>query len=98
QLAQAERVAQEQAKDPRALARELMHRGWLTPYQANQLCLGRGRELLLGPYLVLERLGEGSIGQVIKARHQKMNRLVALKLIRRELVADADRKSTRLNS
>src|SRR5262249_22980265 len=75
---------------PHALTRELIRRAWLTPYQANQLLLGRGHELVLGPYVLLERLGEGGAGQVFKARHQKMDRIVALKLIRKELLADAE--------
>jgi serine/threonine protein kinase len=40
--------------DPRALAGELIQRGWLTPYQANLLLQGRGDELLLGSFLVME--------------------------------------------
>jgi serine/threonine protein kinase len=74
----------------RDLAKELLRRGWLTPFQVNQLLQGRGRELVLGPYLFLERLGEGGIGQVFKARHQRMNRIVALKILRKELVADPE--------
>src|SRR5262249_30983225 len=46
--------------------------------------------LLLGPYLILDRLGEGGAGQVFKARHQKMNRIIALKVIRPELLADQE--------
>jgi serine/threonine protein kinase len=76
--------------EPRALAQQLIKRGWLTPYQVNQLFLGRGRDLLVGPYVVLERLGEGGAGQVFKARHKKMNRVVALKIIRKELLTDAE--------
>jgi eukaryotic-like serine/threonine-protein kinase len=76
--------------DARALAKELLKRNWLTPYQVNQLMQGRGQELHLGPYLLLERLGEGGAGQVFKARHQKMNRIVALKIIRPELLGDAE--------
>jgi serine/threonine protein kinase/WD40 repeat protein len=75
--------------EPMTLAKELLKRGWLTPYQVNQLLQGRGRELMLGPYVLLERLGEGGAGQVFKARHLKMNRIVALKLIRQELLTDA---------
>ena len=75
---------------PRALAGELIRRGWLTPYQVNQLLQGRGRDLLLGSYVLLERLGEGGMGQVFKARNWKLGRVVALKLIRKERLDNPD--------
>jgi serine/threonine protein kinase len=76
--------------DVRALAAELLRRGWLTAYQVNQLLQGHGQDLLLEPYVLLERLGEGGAGQVFKARHQRLNRIVALKLIRKELLAEPE--------
>jgi eukaryotic-like serine/threonine-protein kinase len=76
--------------DPQALGRELVQRGWLTVYQVNQLLLGHGDQLSLGPYVLQERLGEGSTGLVYKALHQRLQRLTALKVIRSELVSDAD--------
>jgi serine/threonine protein kinase len=76
--------------EPRALAGELLRRGWLTPYQANQLLAGRGPELVLGSYIVLERLGEGGMGQVFKARHQKLGTIVALKVIRKDRLGNPD--------
>ena len=76
--------------EPKALAGELLQRGWLTPFQVNQLLQGRGSELLLGSYVLLERLGEGGMGQVFKARHQKMGRIVALKLIRKDRLKNPD--------
>jgi serine/threonine-protein kinase len=76
--------------EPRALARELVRRSWVTPYQVNQLFLGRERDLVLGPYVLLERLGEGAMGQVFKARHRKLNRVVALKVIRREKLVNPE--------
>jgi len=76
--------------EARSLAGELLKRGWLTAYQVNQLLQGRSSGLVLGSYVLLERLGEGGIGQVFKARHAHMDRVVALKLMRPELVADAE--------
>jgi serine/threonine protein kinase len=38
----------------------------------------------LGQYDLLEKLGEGGMGQVFKARHRLMNRVVALKVIHRK--------------
>jgi serine/threonine-protein kinase len=72
--------------DPRLLAQELIRRGWLTPYQVNQLFLGRGSTLVLGPYVLLERLGEGGMGQVFKASQGKLKRIVALKIIRKDFM------------
>src|SRR5262249_2430196 len=82
--------------EARALARELVKRGWLTPYQAHQRFPGRAAALTLGGYLLLERLGEGGMGQVFKARHQNLGRAVALKVIRSErLGPDAVRRFQR---
>jgi serine/threonine-protein kinase len=75
-------------KDVNELTKYFLHRGWLTPYQVNQLLQGHGRDLVLGPYRILESLGQGGTGQVFKAIHQRMNRLVALKFVRRELLSD----------
>src|SRR5262249_43345592 len=44
----------------------------------------------IGPYILLERLGEGGAGQVYKARHQRMDRIAAVKVIRAELLTDDD--------
>src|SRR5262245_19085175 len=75
--------------DPRSLARELVQRGWLTPFQANLLLTGRGQELDFGSYVLLQRLGEGGMGQVFKARNWKLGKLVALKIIRKDRLTQA---------
>src|SRR5438045_2206965 len=90
QLDEINRWPQAQGEDPRNLARELLQRQWLTAYQINQLNQGKGKDLMLGPYLLLERLGEGGMGQVFKARHQAMERLVALKVVRQEKLGHPD--------
>src|SRR5262245_3460142 len=73
-----------------ALAKELVKRGWLTAYQVNEIFLGRGDNLLLGSYVLVERLGLGGMGAVFKARNWKLHKTVALKLIRKERLAHAD--------
>jgi serine/threonine protein kinase len=76
--------------DPKALVRALLDRGWLTAYQVNHLLQGRAQELVLCPYVLPERLGEGAMGQVLKARHLRLGRIAAVKLIRKERLSSPE--------
>ena len=72
----------------RQLAQELLRRDWLTAYQVNQIIKGNGGGLILGPFILLERIGEGGMGQVFKARQKMLNRIVALKVIRKQCLGN----------
>ncbi len=75
--------------DAHALAKELIRRTWLSPYQVNQILQDKGATLIVGPNRLLERLGEGSMGQVFKAWNTRLGRTVAVKMIHKELLASA---------
>jgi tRNA A-37 threonylcarbamoyl transferase component Bud32 len=72
--------------DNLAVAKELMRRDWLTPYQVNQVMQGKHDQLVLDCYRLRERIGEGAMGQVFKAWSLRLERIVAVKTIAKELI------------
>ena len=67
--------------DGKTLAQELVRHKKLTKFQAQAVYQGKTKGLRLGDYVVLDRIGQGGMGQVFKAKHRVMDRVVALKTL-----------------
>jgi serine/threonine protein kinase len=76
--------------DSQSLLRSLVKASRLTAYQAERLLRGNVRGLVLGEYTILERIGAGGMGEVFRARHRRMNRIVALKVLPPTAVASPE--------
>ncbi|MDX1947168.1 MAG: serine/threonine-protein kinase [Pirellulaceae bacterium] len=74
----------ERPTDGNHFARTLVRAGRLTEFQAGELAQGRATPLVLEPYVLLGKIGAGGMGQVFKAQHRRMKRVVALKVLSAE--------------
>jgi serine/threonine protein kinase len=68
--------------DDGALAAKLVEQGRLNPWQAAMLKAGRVK-FSLGPYQIIDAIGQGGMGQVFRAEHKLMGRVVAIKVLPR---------------
>src|SRR5690606_10121911 len=78
----------ERPRDGETLARWLVEQGHLTAYQALRIYQGRTSRLVLDNYVILDELGAGGMGRVYKARHTRMKRVVALKVLPENVAKD----------
>jgi serine/threonine protein kinase len=76
-------------KDAQELARQLVRSSQLTKFQAQEIYLGRAKSLILGNYTILDKIGAGGMGQVFKAEHRRMKRIVAIKMLPEAVTQDA---------
>ena len=67
--------------DSSTIAKLLISRKKLTPFQARVLLKGRWKGLVLGNYELLDKLGQGGMGSVFRARHRRLGRIVCVKVM-----------------
>ncbi len=86
----AELPVERRPKDAQQLAQALVRGGKLTAFQASAIFQNRAANLVLGEYVILDRIGAGGMGQVYKAEHRYMRRAVALKILPARVSRDTD--------
>lgn len=74
--------------DAQGLADQLSALGVLTKWQYGKIRTGRFEEVVFGPYLIQDKIGEGGMGKVFKAVESGKKRVVALKTIRPQLMTN----------
>ncbi len=67
--------------DSKSLATYLVRQQKLTKYQAAAIFQGKHQRLKFGEYVVKDKIGEGGMGIVLRAEHQRMKRTVAIKVL-----------------
>ncbi len=76
------------SEDDVSLADQLLTHGLLTPYMHRKVRINRSYEILFGPYLILDKIGEGGMGKVYRAVQLGKGQLVALKVVRQHLITN----------
>ncbi|MFO0802080.1 MAG: protein kinase [Gemmataceae bacterium] len=66
-----------------ALAEHLVEQGTITNFQAERILNGKSQGLVLGPFVLLDAIGSGSMGQVYKASSKNDPNLYAVKVLPR---------------
>src|SRR6185436_16415815 len=69
--------------EPPALAEFLVGQGILTEFQSERLLQGKTQGFVLGPFVLMDALGAGSMGTVYKAQSKNDNNWYAVKVLPR---------------
>src|SRR5260370_11551084 len=69
--------------EPERLAKHLVSQGVLTQFQAERVLQGKTQGLVLGPYVLVDGVGQGSMGVVHKAQSKTDNKWYAVKVLPR---------------
>jgi serine/threonine-protein kinase len=69
--------------DPAALAQHLILQKALTPFQAERVLTNKAQGLVLGPYVMTDALGSGSMGTVYRAVSKNDGKEYAIKVLPR---------------
>ena len=77
-------------RDGESLAREMVRDKHLTKFQAARILAGKTEGLVFREYAVLSKIGAGGMGQVFKARHPRMDRVAAVKVLPAEAMKSPD--------
>jgi serine/threonine protein kinase len=72
----------------RRLARQCVNSGLITIWQAQQILTGRPHGLRIDRYILQDLIGQGGMGRVFLAKDTRLSRLVALKILSKERMAN----------
>ena len=74
--------------DTQAALRHLVEHDLVPVYQLRKVVHRKTADLFVGPFVVLDKLGEGGMGKVFKARDVRSGRVAAVKVVRPHLLAN----------
>ncbi len=72
--------------NPSGTLEDLVQQGILSAFQASKISQGKLLDLIIGNYILLDKLGSGGMGSVYKAKHRRMRRISAIKILAPELM------------